>query len=308
MKKRLFRDLVVLQILAILAITCLAGCSNNANDNDTLISKVDNEMSFLDVQLIDMLNELNGISFTNYIVSATEVKESETTSSNSKSESSTKQDSQSGEGEGSSSSDSSDSSSEESGAKDKKSASLDYGMQANGVLLNKQEIDWNNLKYDVEQLYTSWATIILDLYKLNINNDIILAFSAELDTVTKAIKEENKKEALVRIAKLYSYLPKYVESYSKNNKKINVLKTKSNILNAYSIVEDNRQEEVKKELTNAEQAFLPIINNMETSNIQYNINKAYILIKEIQNTLDSSDSDIFYIKYKNLMEELNIIQ
>lgn len=308
MRKELFKNLIILQIIGFIIIFFLTGCGDGkSNNSETLKSKVDSEMSFLDTQLIDMLNELNGISFVNYIVSAAEVKDSDTTASNSKSESTSKGESKSG-GDGSSGSDSSNSSSEGSSSKDKQTPSLDYSMQANGILINKNTTDWNNLKYDIEQLYSSWATIILDLYKLNINNDNILAFSAELDLVTKAVKEENKKESLTRIAKLYSYLPKYVEAYSNNSTRTNVLKTKSYILNAYAIVEDNKLDEVKKELLNAEQAYLPIINNMETSNVQYNINKAYILIKEIQNSLNENDSDIFYIKYKNLMEELNIIQ
>lgn len=308
MRKELFKSLIILQIIGIITIFFLTGCGDTkANNSETLKSKVDSEMSFLDTQLIDMLNELNGISFVNYIVSAAEIKDSDTTGANSKSESTSEGESKSG-GEGSSGSDSSNSSSEESGSKDNKTPALDYSMQANGILINKNKTDWNTLKYDIEQLYSSWATIILDLYKLNINNDNILAFSAELDLATKAVKEENKKDSLTRIAKLYSYLPKYLEAYSNDSTKVNVLKTKSSLLNAYAIIGDNRLDDVKKELTNAEQAYMPIINNIETSNVQYNINKAYILIKEIQNSLNENDSDIFYIKYKNLMEELNIIQ
>lgn len=307
MKKR-FKEILIPLIISAILLVSLTGCSNkNGDDAQELKNKVDSEMLFLDTQLLDMLNKLNGILFVNYVVSAQEVKENESTSSNSKEENSS---------EGNSSSDGASKDNSQSGSnsgnsssKSKTTTAVDYSMESNGILSSKNSTDWNSLKYDIEQLYTSWATIILDLYKLNINSNDILGFSSDLDLATKAIKDENKKDSLLLLAKLYSYIPKYVESYSNNTRKINVLKTKSSILNAYSIIEENRKEDVKKEIANAEQAYLPIINDIGSdSNKQFNINKAYILIKEMQNSIDTDTTEIFYIKYKNLMEELAIIQ
>lgn len=85
--------------------------------------------------------------------------------------------------------------------------------------------------------------------------------------------------------------------------------TKSNILNAYSAIEQNNYNLVKTELANAEQSFMPIINNISSNTKnQTSINKSYILIKELQNINQNMDKDIFYIKYKNLMQELNNIE
>lgn len=305
MKKR-FKEILILFLIFIIILVSLTGCSNNG-DNSNLKDKVDSEMSFLDTQLLNMLNELNGILFVNYVVSAQEVKETESTSSNEKQENPSEKNSNS---EGESKNNSQSGSNSQSGdSTSKKSTALDYSMESNGILSSKNSTDWNKLKYDVEQLYTSWSTIILDLYKLNINSTNILEFSSNLDLATKAIKDENKKEALVLLAKLYSYIPKYIESYSDNTRKINVLKTKSSILNAYSIIEEDRKDDIKKEISNAEEAYLTIINDIATDpNKQFNINKAYILIKEMQNSIDTETKEIFYIKYRNLMQELNIIQ
>lgn len=306
MKKR-FKEILILLIIFAILLVSLTGCSNSNNSGQDLKEKVDSEMLFLDTKLLQMLNDLNGIVFVNYVVSAQEVKESESTSSNNKEENSSEENSNS-EGEPGSDSQSNSNSSDDSSSKSKKTTALDYSMEPNGILSAKNSTDWNSLKYDVEQLYASWATIILDLYKLNINSDDILGFSNDLDLTTKAIKAENKKESLALLAKLYSYIPKYAESYSDNITKINVLKTKSCILNAYSIIEENRKEDAKKEIANAEQRYLPIINNTATDiNKQFNINKAYILLKELQNSIDTETTEIFYIKYRNLMEELNII-
>lgn len=39
----------------------------------------------------------------------------------------------------------------------------------------------------------------------------------------------------------------------------------------------------------------------------YQINKIYVLLNELKNSLEQKDKDIFYIKYRNLMEELTEI-
>jgi len=86
-------------------------------------------------------------------------------------------------------------------------------------------------------------------------------------------------------------------------------KTKSHILNACAAIEKDDFEQVKNELSNAEQSFLPILNNIsaEEKN-QSALNKIYILIKELQNSIDNRDKDIFYIKYKNIIQEIKNVK
>ena len=40
---------------------------------------------------------------------------------------------------------------------------------------------------------------------------------------------------------------------------------------------------------------------------EYKVNKTYVLIKELQNSLGYKDKKMFYIKYKNLMESINTL-
>lgn len=123
------------------------------------------------------------------------------------------------------------------------------------------------------------------------------------------IKNEDKVATLTSLAKLYAYIPKYANNAIKDAKINSIYTTKSNILNAYSAIEQNNYNLVKTELTNAEKSFMPFINNISSNtNNQASINKSYILIKELQNINQNMDKDIFYIKYKNLMQELNNIE
>ena len=40
---------------------------------------------------------------------------------------------------------------------------------------------------------------------------------------------------------------------------------------------------------------------------EYNVNKSYLELKEFQSSVDTKNKDILYIKYKNLLDELNIL-
>ena len=42
----------------------------------------------------------------------------------------------------------------------------------------------------METVYSSWPTILIDLYELDINDNDLLAFSSKLDQAMKNIKDE----------------------------------------------------------------------------------------------------------------------
>ena len=247
-----------------------------------------------------MLNQANGISFENYIVEAQEVKKEDVKSSSKESDLSTKQ-GNNGKQEGGSEE------SQEEGSQGS-SKNIQYKMVGNEILLQNKDTDWQLLKANIEKLYSTWSTVVLDLYKINVNAQNILGFNADLDMATQAIKNENKQETLSAVAKLYSYIPIYSTDVAKENQINNIYNTKMNILNACVQLEKGNFSEVKNQLLSAEQSFLPIINNMNSNeNNEVNINKSYILIKDLQNSSNNTDKDIFYIKYKNLIEQLNIL-
>lgn len=303
--KKFFYYIIIFLVL----IVSLTGCSKNS-DSENLKSKVTEEISYLDSKLIAMLNQANGISLENYIVTAEEVSE-ESNSSQDKSSSSNK----SQEDSKDSSQDSDENSEQTTNSSTSGSSSgqnntnnVKYKMESNEILLQNRDPDWASIKSEIEKLYSSWSTIVLDLYKENVNNQDILNFKADLDVATQSIKNEDKVQTLNNLAKLYSYIPKYVSSISDDTKANSVYKTKESILNAYASIEQDNFTEVQKQLLEAEQSFLPILNNISSNqNNQTEINKIYVLIKEMQNSLDKKDKEIFYINYKNLIQQLNNI-
>ena len=275
----------------------LTGCSDDKEDD--INKKVSEEIKFLDSKIIGMLNSLNNISMNNYTVQTETVPSTSSSSSNNSS-----QQSSSGDGSSNGNSDGGNSTEQSSG---NNQTSNSYKMTQNSILTDSKDVNWNNMKTEIENLYDYWSPIVLDLYKLNVPNSDILNFSSDLNTTIGYIKAEDKANSLTSLAKLYSYLPKYADSYSNDEKFKNTLHTKSNVLNAYSVIEQDKWDEVNTNLAKAEEYYMKMVDSINEMPNQYNINKGYILIKEFQNSIGSNDKDLLYIKYKNTIQELNII-
>lgn len=170
---------------------------------------------------------------------------------------------------------------------------------------NTQNINWTEIKSDIELLHDTWSTIIIDLTQRGINNKYMEEFSKLLDNTTVDIKEENKKESLIGLTDMYSYLTKFLENEGDNIQK-NIKNVKMHIIKAYSLVESENWEQMGTEVNEAIRYYNNIINqtNYAKEN-SFKVEKTSISLKELQNSLTVKDKNVFYIKYRNLMEQLS---
>lgn len=293
MKKKIQYFLIIITI--IVSLILLTGC-NNENEED-LNKKVIAEIEYFNSKLITLLNRLNNITFENYEMTAEKVELSKDYAGKEKTSSS----------EGSQNSEDENSSDNSDSSKDESKIIISSEMSPNTILNpQKKQIDWSGIKNEIENLYFAWNTVILDLHKLNVNSNDILAFSSSLDTATNYIKNEDKENSLIALASLYSYLPKYMETISDDTVKKDILQTKSYILNSYALSGQNDWEKVKIEITKADETFRLVATNVEfTNENSYKVNKSYVLLNELKNSISIEDRDIFFIKYRNLLEEIN---
>ena len=113
---------------------------------------------------------------------------------------------------------------------------------------------------------------------------------------------------MYNLADLYSLIVRYTKDYSNDNKKIILLSVKSNILYSYALIEDTKWNEMKNYIQKAQTVYSELMNGTMPSNVNpININKSYILLNELFKSVDLKNKDSFYINYKNLMDELDII-
>lgn len=302
---------ILIIIILILSFTIYKVYGKN-NEKEDSKEKTLSEIKHLESNFLEIFNELNNIKTENYKISSSEIKKQNSSNSGSQSSSGSSENSEgSSESESSESSGQSESSESSGGSSNNKSSedSKKYELKEEGILTGNSEVDWNNIKNQVENVYTSSSEITLDLYQININQQDIVNFNSEYDNLTKAVKEENKENTLSELSKLYDYLPKFIENCTDSENEKTIIKIKNNIFKGYSILDSNDWNSISNYISQAIQETTRMLTNVsnQKDNKQYSINKAYISMNELQNAVNLKDKEIFLIKYKNLLEELQNI-
>lgn len=183
-----------------------------------------------------------------------------------------------------------------------------YTLQAVGVLTEEKNIDWDSVKVEIENLYTSLPTITLDLYQLNVEQSDILNLNNEIDNLTVAIKEESKERTLNELVKVYGYIVNFEKQINDEQMRIIGLETKQNIFNAYSKLDGGDWNTIGQDVQSAIDLFSKLLTDVNLSQEnQYLSNKIYIMLNELKNAVEKQDVDIFLIKYEKLLEELGQI-
>lgn len=303
-------SLIVGIIVLTVIVTVVIIVRNTSNDSGKKISsKIEDELKYLDRTTLAMINQLNNLKTSDEIeVNRTSIgKTAQNIVSDSSNGASKEGSDQSGQGGGDSSSSSSDSSDSSGG--DSKAQNIEkFYVENNSILLrDTSSVDWNSLQSQAENLYNSWTTITLDLNTMNVSNDNILAYNSNLDNLLISVKDKNKANSAICLANLYSLIPKYMSETLQDETNLKIENIKSNIISAYSLVEIDRWDDIKKLLGNAESDLTTFINsstNLSTAK-RAKINKAYVLLKELIKTSNDKNKDMFYFKYINLIDELD---
>ena len=243
--------------------------SNEGNSVDTLKSKCISELDYLNTEIIEIMNRLNNICYENFQITNKEVEVSK----------------------------------EESNTISENSIDSSVVEFQNIITEDKDKVDWQNIRGRVENMYTSWTTILIDLTTLNVNRDNLLKYNQLMDTMIGNLEAEKKEECLKNGADLYSLLVTYIQDVCGDSNLISLYKVKSNILYAYSRVDAKDWDSVNNYIQTAISEFGNIMNN-QVNNINDidSINKAYVLIDELGQDATNNNGSVFYINYKNLMQ------
>ena len=278
MLKKMRKSLTII-LLIFLMIFSFSGCSKQKTDEEQLKDKNISEIEYLDNYIMLMLNSINNIDLKQY-----DAKIEKTENLNEIIEQT-----------------------EEISSEDTGNNVVQYSMVPNMVLNSDKTINWDNLKLEIENLNNTWPSIIVDLYKANVDNTKLTEFSDLLNTCIGNIKNENRTETLNNLAKLYEYIPSYLEKIVTDEQELALARTKVETIKAYVNIDTENWDGLNSNLDNAISNFEPVVNNTNESEKEYNIKKAYVLLQEFRNAVDTNDKEILFIKYKNLMEELIIL-
>ena len=158
------------------------------------------------------------------------------------------------------------------------------------------------------RIYDYWNSVILDLNSLNLDKASLTNYGKNLDELLIAIKSNDKDNTLNNLIELFNKLIIYSEALNYNNNYNKILITKYNLLCSYSVAEKENWTLTHEYILKASENFLDVVNSMENNEYnQYNINQAYISIKEIENIINIKNLDIFYLKYNIAINKLSIL-
>lgn len=317
--KYLLTSLIVIFTILLATLIYIKFFSNNKdNEYAILTEKVEGEVKYLDYTIIELMNKLNNISYSRYQVTIKEVNESEqlnNSSSNSESAGNGMQTQEKGTNNqeeskaDTSNSNDNNSNNSESESLNQSEARTSRLAQVDSLLnSNYDDVPWDEISYGVETIYTAWPSISLDMKALNINESDISNFSTTLDGVAQAVKVQDKNSTLINLYNLYILLPKYLSYFLSDEYTLNVYNTKAYVLSSYVSANSENWKDMNTNITNA---INTLSKNMNSNNIndseKSTIEKSYVLLEELKRGVGLEDKEIFYLKYKLAMEQLEIL-
>ena len=311
-KYKIFLFIFLIIVIIVLSVFLYFNISRGNNQNSK--EKALAEVEYVETKLVTLFNELNNIESRNYTVSVKEIEspskeENSESSSSSNSKESTEQQSQGQEqNQGQQDQGGKTNDSDSQGGQEEKTTQ-EFEMKETGILTKTEDIDWEHVKTEVENLYTSIPTITLDLYQMQIPRENILAFNQEFDKLTISVKEEKKENTLLELSNIYNYIPTFVDNVSDSDVYKVVIKTKNNLFKAYSKLDSKNWNEISNDVKTTIDTYSSLLSNTNVEREkQQSVNKIYIMLNELQNAVNVQDTSVFLIKYKNVLEEMNNLE
>ena len=164
-------------------------------------------------------------------------------------------------------------------------------------------IDWTKIEKEMYDLYSSWNSIIIDLNGIQIKNIDLVNFGKKADEIYLNIYEKNTNNILSNISDLYYLLSLYTNNYNSNiDIKVN-MNSKYHLIKAYSLLYTNNWTLIDENIIEVEKIYYNYINSVY-NNFQnnLNINKIYVSIKELENSIKLKNKEIFKIKIKIVLD------
>lgn len=272
--------LISILVIMLSALIYLKFSSKNKNEEyANLKEKCEGEIIYLNYLIIDSLNKLNNISYSRYDILIEEIKENEK--------------------EGKSVAEVTNQSENKTSRLSKTDSLLNS---------NNKEIPWKDISYSIENIYTAWPTITIDLKAFNIKDEDISDFSITLDGVAQSVKNTDKTGALINLYNLYTTLPKFMSYIANQDAKLDLYNAKTYLLNTYIFADENKWNDMNNSIDKAKNSLQLVINSSYTTDMQKPIlQKAFVLLDEIKRSINLEDKNIFYLKYKLAMEQLEIL-
>lgn len=276
-------------------IILLSGCKKS-EEKPNIDDKISAEIQYLDKEISGFIDIATGKNEKNYDVqkekAKTGVSNKNTEDSNSK-----------GNSEESSEEDSQEDSNQNSKSSNQQNQSDEYEVTIMSMKYNSsnkiEDSQWDELKNSIEKLYTSWTTIENDLnLKDNIQKDNITNLNKNFDNLLLYAINKDEKNFIKESIESYANITNIADQVEYEKNKLYKLQSKNKIFEAYYNVQENDWISAKNNI-NLANSYLEKIENLK--------NRVKVSLKNLSNSVDQNDETVFYIKYEDLINEINYI-
>lgn len=276
-------------------IILLSGCKKS-EEKPNIDDKISAEIQYLDKEISGFIDIATGKNEKNYDVqkekAKTGVSNKNTEDSNSKGNS--EESSEEGSQEDSNQNSKSSNQQNQSDENEVTIMSMKYNSS------NKiEDSQWDELKNSIEKLYTSWTTIENDLnLKDNIQKDNITNLNKNFDNLLLYAINKDEKNFIKESIESYANITNIADQVEYEKNKLYKLQSKNKIFEAYYNVQENDWISAKNNI-NLANSYLEKIENLK--------NRVKVSLKNLSNSVDQNDETVFYIKYEDLINEINYI-
>ncbi len=290
--------LIIAAVSVIVSIIIIMYYSNNNKDTIAVQDKIKQEVSYLDKNIISIINSLNNLD-TEFLITKNEIFVNK---ANNDSNNSSGQETIKSEEGNESNKQLSVEEEKENENKSNNSITQITSIQSQSVLSrNRDDINWEYIQSVLEEISNSWTIITIDLKSIDVSNEDLLTFSNNLDIALKSAKEKDKNTSIINIANLYNLLPIYEKSCTDDTKNVELKYIKADIISSYALLNAERWTEISPLLNDAEERITKLINlNNNSSNLQ----EIYVKLKEYTKSVNDMDIDLCFMKYYYLINDL----
>ena len=195
---------------------------------------------------------------------------------------------------------------------DSKIPSEKYKLQYNNSLTenNETNINWEDIEYIYENIFIAWQTMQVDLTDQKVSSEIINKYNSDLNGIANSIIQQNKESTMINYFNLYADICDIVKYISKENNLLNLYYAKLYLLNAYTLSESKKWNEMYESVANSESYFKNSYNEKTEGSSLKDINqskyneKIAMSLSNLKDSINLNDKSIFYIQYKNVMQML----
>lgn len=174
-----------------------------------------------------------------------------------------------------------------------------------GEYTSDGKIKWEDVAMDVQKINNVLDTIMLDLSEVKISNEELITLRNEVNNLSIAVSNNDEIILLQSSSYLYSLLPGYLERYSNNKNKVDIMQLKSLVLSSFVQANSLSWPEAKNTVLLAETKYKEMMDNIEyMKEYSYNLNKVYVLLEEFKNAVDIEEVELSKQKYINFIEKI----